>query len=95
MIKKILLFLLVPFSVFAHGGDDDEAAKKTGAKSATYFSSEAVSDVYELLFKYQPLSPGKEAVLKLYVSDFGTNIDRKSTRLNSSHLRLSRMPSSA
>ena len=73
MIKKILLLLVVPFSVFAHGGDDDEAAKKTGAKSATYFSSEAVSDVYELLFKYQPLTPGKEGVLKLYVSDFNTN----------------------
>ena len=26
-----------------------------------------------MLFKYQPLNPGKEAVLKLYASDFNTN----------------------
>ena len=74
MIKKIIFLLLIPFSVFAHDGEDHGNTKKTGTKSATYFSSEAVSDVYELLFKYQPLSPGKEAVLKLYVSDFSTNI---------------------
>ena len=47
--------------------------KKATVKPAAYFSNEAVSDVYELLFKYQSLSPGKEAVLKLYASDFNSN----------------------
>ena len=74
MIRKFLILLLVPFTLFAHDGEDHGNAKKATVKPAAYFSSEAVSDVYELLFKYQPLSPGKEAVLKLYVSDFGTNI---------------------
>ena len=32
---------------------------------------------------------------KLKTSGLGDQVDRKSTRLNSSHLRLSRMPSSA
>ncbi len=74
MIKKILvLLLLLPSLVFAHGGDDDEGAKKATIKSVTYFSSEAVSDVYELLLKYQPFQPGKHVTLKLFASDFNTN----------------------
>ena len=73
MIRKFLILLLVPFSLFAHDGEDHGDAKKASVKPAAYFSNEAVSDVYELLFKYQPLSPGKEAVLKLYASDFNSN----------------------
>ena len=73
MIRKFLILLLAPFTLFAHGGEDHGDPKKATAKPAAYFSSEAISDVYELLFKYQPLSPGKEAVLKLYASDFNTN----------------------
>ncbi len=74
MIKKILiLLLLIPSLVFAHGGEDHGDAKKEGAKPATYFSSEAVSDLYELLVKYQPLLPGKPSVFKLFVSDFNSN----------------------
>ncbi len=74
MIKKMLiLLLLIPSLVFAHGGEDHGDAKKEGAKPATYFSSEAVSDVYELLVKYQPLLPGKPSAFKLFVSDFNSN----------------------
>ena len=73
MIRKFLILLLLPFTLLAHGGEDHGDAKKASVKPAAYFSNEAVSDVYELLFKYQPLSPGKEAVLKLYASDFNTN----------------------
>ncbi len=73
MIKKIIIFLLIPFSLFAHGGEDHGDAKAPAAKAATYFSSQAGSDLYELLFKYQPITPGKEATLKLYVSNFNTN----------------------
>ncbi|MBX9785446.1 MAG: efflux RND transporter periplasmic adaptor subunit [Chitinophagaceae bacterium] len=74
MIKKILvLLLLLPSLVFAHGDEDHGDAKKTSAKPATYFSSEAASDVYELLAKYQPLQPGKSSVFKLFVSDFNKN----------------------
>jgi RND family efflux transporter MFP subunit len=73
MISKFLILLLIPFSLFAHGGEDHGDAKKTTIKSATYFSSEAASDKYELLFKYQPLQPGKASLLNLYASDFYTN----------------------
>ena len=74
MIKKILnLLLLIPSLVFAHGGEDHGDTKKVAAATASYFSSEAVSDVYELLVKYQPLLPGKEFTFKLFVSDFNSN----------------------
>lgn len=74
MIKKILILLLIiPSLVFAHDGEDHGAAKKEGAKPAAYFSSESVSDLYELMVKYQPLLPGKEATFKLFVSDFNSN----------------------
>lgn len=74
MIRKIFLLLLLPGAVFAHGGEDHGDAKKTAATgSMTYFSSEAFSDVYELLLKYNPIVPGKETTLKLFISEFNTN----------------------
>lgn len=74
--KKILVqFLLwLPLMAFAHGGEDHSDAKKTASVSSLkYFSSEAVSDKYELLVKYNPLIPGKEGIIKLYISDYNTN----------------------
>ena len=37
------------------------------------FRSEAFSDKYELLVKYKPIIPGKEAILKLFISEYNTN----------------------
>ena len=73
MIQKIIFLLLIPFTLLAHGGEDHGDAKVPAGKAAAYFSSQASSDLYELLFKYQPLTPGKEATLKLYLSNFNTN----------------------
>ena len=73
MIRKFLILLLMPCTLLAHDGEDHGDAKKATLKPASYFSSEAVSDKYELLIKYQPLLVGKEAVLKLYASDFNSN----------------------
>ena len=75
MIKRLFyLLLFAPLLVNAHGGEDHGDAKTATAKTATYFSSEATSDLYELLVKYQPLNPGKEALVKLYVSNFSSNV---------------------
>ena len=73
MIRSLLILLFIPSILFAHDGEDHGGAKKATVKSAAYFSNEAATNIYELLFKYQPLTPGKEAVLKLYVSNFNTN----------------------
>ncbi len=75
MKRLIIQFLLcLPVMAFAHGGEDHGNAKKTAvAGSMTYFSSEAFSDKYELLVKYNPITPGKEATLKLFISEYNTN----------------------
>ena len=74
MIKTmVVLLLFIPALVFPHGGEDHGDTKKQAATPANYFSSEAVSDLYELLVKYQPLQPGKPSVFKLFVSDFTSN----------------------
>ena len=75
MKRLIIQFLLwLPVMAFAHGDEDHGDAKKTAVTgSMTYFSSEAFSDKYELLVKYKPIMPGKEAILKLFISEYNTN----------------------
>ncbi|MFX7156020.1 hypothetical protein ABTI15_20245, partial [Acinetobacter baumannii] len=62
MKRLIIQFLLglLPILVFAHGGEDHGDAKKTSISPASYFSSEATSEIYEVLLKYKPIVPGKE-----------------------------------
>ena len=80
MIKKFfILSLLIPSIVFAHGGEDHGDVKKDGAKPVAYFSTEAGSDLYELLVKYQPLHPGKPSAFKLFVSNYNSNAPVDST----------------
>ena len=75
MKRIIIQFLLglLPVLTFAHGGEDHGDAKKTAISPASYFSSEAASEVYEVLLKYSPIAPGKEASLRLYLSEYNTN----------------------
>ena len=72
--KRLLIILLwLPALAFAHGGEDHGDAKNATNSALSYFSSEAFSDKYELLVKYNPIIPGKEATLKLFASEFNTN----------------------
>jgi|JI10StandDraft_1071094.scaffolds.fasta_scaffold05293_8 cobalt-zinc-cadmium efflux system membrane fusion protein len=68
--------LLTTSVVKASGGDDHTHAGEkpvAEANGKTYFSSEAISDKYELFLKYQPIEPGVEATLWLFISDYKTN----------------------
>jgi RND family efflux transporter MFP subunit len=72
--KRIIIFLFfLPFLAHAHEGEEHGAAAKTTGASVTYFSSEALSDKYEVLVKYGELSGGKESTLQLFLSDARTN----------------------
>ena len=53
-----------------------------------------LTDLYSTYDRINSLSPRMLLKIVLYIEDSGY-IDRKSTRLNSSHSRKSRMPSSA
>ena len=72
--KLCLLLIFAPLFALAHEGEDHGEAKTSVAKSVTYFSNEASSALYELLAKYQPIKPGETSVIKLYVSNFDSNL---------------------
>ncbi len=65
--------LLLPVSLPAHEGEDHGAEKKSATGAMKYFSSEALSDKYEILVKYGELTAGKESILELFLSDAKTN----------------------
>ncbi len=75
MIKQLFFLLLFsPLFALAHGGEDHGEAKTSATKSVTYFSSEASSALYEILAKYSPLKPGEASIIKLYISNFNSNL---------------------
>ncbi len=75
------LFALLPVVVFAHDGEDHGETKKTTLSPLSYFSSEAASEIYEVLLKYGSIEPGKETTLRLYLSEYLTNKPIDSAKL--------------
>lgn len=70
----ILLFIISNQFVFAHGGEDHGEKKKESNKAGqTYFTLSSVSDVFEMVLRYEPIEAGHSAQMKLFVSDFSTN----------------------
>jgi len=76
-IAKFLVSLSLLFSstyIMAHGGEDHGDSKpKVNATPKNYFTTTALSDVYELLIKYEPIKPNEDTHFKLFVSDFESN----------------------
>jgi len=74
--KRILLTIVLAYlslNSFAHEGEDHGAEKKAVTNAASYFSSEALSDKYEVLIKYGEITGGTESVLELFLSNAATN----------------------
>jgi cobalt-zinc-cadmium efflux system membrane fusion protein len=46
-----------------------------------YFSSEASSDKYELLLRYEPIKAGEESKLTIFISEFDTNVPLNDVQL--------------
>ena len=67
------VFTYLTLFSFAHEGENHGNAKKAVSGAMKYFSSEALSDKYEVLIKYGELIAGKESTLQLFLSDAGTN----------------------
>ncbi|MFZ6024477.1 MAG: efflux RND transporter periplasmic adaptor subunit [Bacteroidota bacterium] len=83
MKRIIIQFLLglLPVMGWAHGGEDHGDAKKAVASPTSYFTSEAASEIYEVLLKYSPIIPGKESMLRLYLSEYNSNKPIDSAKL--------------
>jgi len=91
--KKALLIILFLFflvvgnhqEVNAHGGEDHGSAKAPSGVAKTYFSSQAVSEKYEMILKFEPLEAGETGKLRLYINDFTTNrpIEKATLKISS------------
>ena len=76
LLTTLFLFFLVVGNyqkVNAHGGEDHGGAKAPSGVAKTYFSSQAVSEKYEMILKFEPLEAGETGKLRLYINDFITN----------------------
>lgn len=75
MKKLALLFLLIIGNqlVFAHGGEDDEKPQAKQQVGKNYFTLNSVSDVFEMVLRYEPIEAGHSVKMTLFVSDFITN----------------------
>jgi hypothetical protein len=78
----LLLALLLATGARAHGGEDHgDAAKPSAGPVATTFSVAALSENFELLLRFEPLTKGKDADMRLFVSDYATNTPIKGAKL--------------
>lgn len=78
----ILLFIIGNQLVFAHGGEDHgEKKKETNILGRTYFTVNSVSDVFEMVLRYEPIEAGHSAQMKLFVSNFSTNMATDSAKI--------------
>ena len=82
---------LVALSLLSEPGYSLERRKKKHAKDTTEVSK---PDAYGDLVKKAKITEGMVKILTVE-NDYYFEVDRKSTRLNSSHMSESRMPSSA
>ncbi|HTF05297.1 MAG TPA: efflux RND transporter periplasmic adaptor subunit [Bacteroidia bacterium] len=80
-----LLLAFLPLQLAAHGGDEHDHNEQPKTAARNYFSTEAVSDKYEVLLRYAPLHPGEAGHVEIFLSDFLTNraIDSATIRLSS------------
>ncbi|OGX86579.1 hypothetical protein [Hymenobacter glacialis] len=78
----LLGLLLLSSTAQAHGGEDHGDGPKAGTPAgATSFSVAALSEQFEVLLRYEPLEGGQPADLRLFLSDYATNVPIKGAKL--------------
>jgi len=85
LIKKIFFFIIIFLQIsfsFAHGDDGhNENFGATNKAGSSYFSVSSVSNIFELVLRYEPIEAGSLAKFKLFVSDFSTNLAIDSAKI--------------
>ena len=69
----ILLLGIISYMAFAHGGEDHEKQQAKQQVGKNYFTLNSVSDMFEMVLRYEPLEGGHSTVMKLFVSEFSSN----------------------
>lgn len=72
-LSAVLFLLTGHFPAMAHGGEDHGAAAAPTGKALAYFTSQAISEKYEIVAHYEPLETGETGKLRLYINEFNTN----------------------
>lgn len=67
------MYFFISMLTYAHEGEDHSDKKGMVQTGSKYFSSEALSDKYEVLIKYGELEAKKSSVLQLFLSNANTN----------------------
>lgn len=68
-----LVLLLNAATVLAHGGEDHAGEQQQQKPGKNYFTVNGVSDMFELVLRYEPIRPNEKVQMTLFVSDFETN----------------------
>ncbi|WBO86793.1 hypothetical protein [Hymenobacter yonginensis] len=78
----LLLGLLLTGAAHAHGGEDHSGTASAATPAGvTSFSVAALSEQFEVLLRYEPLEGGQPADLRLFLSDYATNVPIKGAKL--------------
>lgn len=83
---SVVAFIMCISTALAHGGEDHGKEKKSaGTEAGKHFSSQAVSTMYEVVLRYEPIEPNVPAHFKLFISDYETNkpVDKAVIKLSS------------
>jgi hypothetical protein len=77
---KITL-LLVLLALLQVGPARGGTAKASGGAFPTTFSVAALSEKFELMLRFEPLEKGKDADMRLFISDYATNAPIKGAKV--------------
>jgi len=86
-ILTIALFSLQGLAVMAHEGvDHGEKKEETKQTGKSWFTVNSVSDNFEVVLRYEPIEAGHHTEMKLFISDYETNIP-----IDSAHIEITCM----
>lgn len=78
----LILTLLTTMNAFGHDGDDHGEKPKTVQTGKGYFTVNSISEVFELVLRYEPLKAGKKYSMKLFLSDFASNAPIENAKID-------------
>ncbi|MBW8050516.1 MAG: efflux RND transporter periplasmic adaptor subunit [Cytophagales bacterium] len=82
--KKYLIIMVCLFSthLLAHEGHDHKDEKKDSKQTGkSWFTVTSISEKFELVLRYDPITANEMTEIKLFISDFETNVPTNSAKI--------------